>query len=361
MKAAVIHEPKRPIVVEEIDLDGPEPGEVRVKLSGAGACHSDYHRVDGHSSIDTLPYVLGHEGAGVVHEVGAGVTSVAPGDHVIFSLTAQCGRCRNCTAGRSNLCEWHALGTGKAPDGTHRFGKDGVPYYADLATFSEETVVAESYLVKVREDIPIDKACLIGCGVMTGVGAVINRARVETGSTVVVVGCGGVGLNVVQGAALASAARVIAVDKVPFKLEMAESLGATHAVNADREDPVSRVMEITNGGADYAFEVIGFPETTRQAFDCIRPGGTAVMVGVPPTGAEIAVPGMDLFQDRTLMGTFYGAGNPRVDFPWLIDLYMDGRLKLDELVTKFRPLDEVNEAFDDMKAGVTARTVFTFD
>ena len=361
MKAAVIHEPKRPIIVEEIDLDGPEPGEVRVKLSGAGACHSDYHRVDGHSSIDTLPYVLGHEGAGVVHEVGAGVTSVAPGDHVILSLTAQCGRCRNCTAGRSNLCEWHALGTGKAPDGTHRFGKDGVPYYADLATFSEETVVAESYLVKVREDIPIDKACLIGCGVMTGVGAVINRARVETGSTVVVIGCGGVGLNVVQGAALASAARIIAVDKVPFKLEMAESLGATHAVNADREDPVSRVMEITNGGADYAFEVIGFPETTRQAFDCIRPGGTAVMVGVPPTGAEIAVPGMDLFQDRTLMGTFYGAGNPRVDFPWLIDLYMDGRLKLDELVTKFRPLDEVNEAFGDMKAGITARTVFTFD
>ena len=361
MKAAILHEPHTLIQVEDVELDGPKTGEVRVKLSGAGACHSDYHRVDGHSKISVLPYVLGHEGAGVVKEVGTGVTTVAPGDHVIFSLTAQCGRCRNCTAGRSNLCEWDRLGTGTAQDGTTRFSKDGVPYYADLATFSEETIVSESYLVKVRDDLPIDKACLIGCGIMTGVGAVVNRAKVETGSTVVVIGCGGVGLNVVQGATLAGAAKIIAVDKVPFKLDMAQDLGATHVINADREDPVSRVMEITDGGADYAFEVIGFPHTVRQAFDSIRPGGTAVMVGVPPTGAEIAVPGMDLFFDRTLMGTFYGAGNPRVDFPWLIDLYMDGRLKLDELVTKFRPLDEVNLAFDDMRAGVTARTVFTFD
>ena len=196
---------------------------------------------------------------------------------------------------------------------------------------------------------------------MTGVGAVINRAKVETGATVAVFGCGGVGLNVVQGAVLAGASKIIAVDKLDFKLDKAEEFGATHYVNADSEDPVKRIQELTDGGADYAFEVIGFPQIVRQAFDSVRPGGTAVMVGVPPQGADVAVPARSLFMDRTLMGTFYGAGRPRVDFPWLIDLYIEGRLKLDELITRFRPLDEVNQAFDDMNSGAATRTILTFN
>ena len=315
MKAVVFYEPHRPLSVEELDLDGPRAGEARVKIAGAGVCHSDYHRVDGHSEVENTPFVMGHEGAGIVEEVGPGVTDVAPGDHVIFSLTYQCGRCRNCAAGRPNLCDTFQRRTGLMPDGTTRFSRDGVPYYHGLATFSEETVVPAEFLVKVREDIPIDKLCLIGCGVMTGVGAVVNRARVETGSTVAVFGCGGVGLNVVQGAVLAAASKIIAVDKVRFKLEKAEELGATHVVDADREDPVKRIIELTGGGADYAFEVIGFPDTVRQAFESVRPGGTAVMVGAPAHGAEISIPAQPLFMDRTLMGTFYGAGRPRVDFP----------------------------------------------
>ena len=361
MKAAVLYEPHTPLKIEELDLDDPKEGEVKIKLVGGGVCHSDYHRIDGHSAIDTLPFVMGHEGAGVVTELGPGVTSHAVGDHVIFSLTAQCGKCRNCTAGRANLCEGHRRDPGKMPDGTTRFSKDGAPYFHGLGTFAEETVILADAAVKVRDDVPLEKAVLIGCGVMTGVGAVINRAKVEAGSTVVVIGCGGVGLNVVQGAVLASASKIIAIDKVEFKLEKAEELGATHFINADREDPIKRVMELTDGGADYAFEVIGFPETTRQAFESIRPGGTAVMVGVPLQGSDISIPARPLFQDRTLMGTFYGAGRPRIDFPWLLDLYAQGRLKLDELITKYRPLDEINEAFEDMNQGLTTRTVLTFD
>ena len=361
MKAAIIHEPHTPLKIEEVDLDAPKAGEVRVRLVGGGVCHSDYHRIDGHSAISTLPYVKGHEGAGIVQQAGPGVSTLSPGDHVVFSLTPQCGRCRNCAAGRPNLCEGFTRGSGLLPDGTSRFSKDGIPYFAGLATFSEETVVLESSLVKVRDDMPLEKACLIGCGVMTGVGAVLNRAKVETGSAVAIFGCGGVGLNVVQGAVLASASKIIAVDKVDFKLAKANELGATHLVNADRDDPVERVLQITDGGADYAFEVVGFPQLVRQAFESVRPGGTAVMVGVPPEGADVSVPARPLFQDRTLMGTFYGAGRPRLDFPWLIDLYMDGRLKLDELITKYRPLDEINEAFEDMNRGVTARTILTFE
>ena len=226
--------------------------------------------------------------------------------------------------------------------------------------FSEETIILASSAVKVRKDVPLEKLCLIGCGVMTGVGAVINRAKVKTGSTVAIFGCGGVGLNVVQGAKLAAASKIIVIDKVDLKLEMAREMGATHFINASTEDPVKSIMNLTKGGVDYAFEVIGFPHTIRQAFDSVVPGGTAVMVGVPPERADISIPGRSLFLDRTLMGTFYGAARPRVDFPWLIDLYVDGRLKLDELITKYRPLEEVNEAFNDMNEGISARTVLTF-
>ncbi len=361
MKAAVLHKQHMPLLIEEIDISNPKPGEIRVKMVGGGVCHSDYHRIDGHSDIKTLPFVMGHEGSGIVTEIGEGVSALSPGDHVVFSLTAQCGHCRNCSLGRANLCDTYVRGSGVMHDGTTRMSKDGITYYHGLATFSEETIVLASSAVKVRDDVPLEKLCLIGCGVMTGVGAVINRAKVKTGSTVAVFGCGGVGLNVVQGAVLASAAKIIVVDKVDLKLEMARQMGATHFINATTEDPIKRIMNITKGGVDYSFEVIGFPHTIRQAFDSVRPGGTAVMVGVPPERADISIPGRSLFLDRTLMGTFYGAGRPRVDFPWLIDLYVDGRLKLDELITKYRPLEEVNEAFNDMNDGISARTILTFN
>ena len=360
MRAAVLHEQHTPIRVEDLDLDGPGEGEVRVKVVGGGICHSDYHRVDGHTATDTFPLVMGHEGSGRVQEIGPGVADLAPGDHVIFSLTPQCGHCSYCASGRPNLCNGHS-NTSRGPDTGSRFSKDGLHYHHGLATFAEQTVVRAGSLVKIGKDVPLEKACLIGCGVMTGVGAVINRAKVETGSTVAIFGCGGVGLNVVQGAVLAAASKIVAVDTVDFKLEKAEDLGATHFVNASKEDPVRRVLEITDGGADYAFEVIGFPQVVRQAFESLREGGTAVMVGVPPHGADISIPARSLFRDRALLGTFYGTARPRVDFPWLLELYADGRLKLDELITRYRPLEEINQAFEDMNNGVVARSILTFD
>lgn len=329
-----------------------------MKLAGAGACHSDYHSVSGHSSTEGLaPFVMGHEGAGVVVEVGEGVDDFEPGDHVIFSITIQCGRCRNCTAGRPNICELTFVDAAKP---NHHFSKGGTPIPHWLGTFAEETVVDSSYLVKVRKDIPVDKLCLFGCSVLTGVGAVVNRAKVETRSTVAIFGCGGVGLHAVQGARLASASKIIAVDKLDVKLDAAKEIGATHTINAGNEDAVAKIIELTGGGVDYAFEVVGIPDLVRQAFDSTRSGGTACMVGVPPSNSNVSVSANAMFMDRTLMDTFYGAGRPRIDFPWLLDLYMDGRIKLDELITKFRPLDEINEAFDDMVSGAATRTVLTF-
>ncbi len=361
MRAAILRVPHTPVDIGRVDLDGPGLGEVRVDMAAAGVCRSDLHRLTGHTIVKNLPFVLGHEGAGIVESVGEGVSSLATGDHVVFSLTAQCGRCRNCTAGRANLCEWHALGTGHMPNGAWRFTEDGSPIFADLATFSEQTVVAESYLVKIRDDVPLDKACLVGCGVMTGIGAVVNQAKVEPGSTAVIVGCGGVGLNVVQGCALASAARIIAVDTVDTKLALAEIVGATHLVNSSKQDALAEINRITGGGTDYSFEVVGIPATLDLAFAAIRPGGTCVMVGLPAQEAQVTVPGRALFFDRAIMGTFYGGGRPREDFPWILDMYMDGRLKLDELATAARPLEELNQAFDDMKAGKQARTVLSFN
>ena len=360
MRAAVCYEPHVPLKVEELDLDPPKAGEAMVELVGAGVCHSDYHLVDGHIAAPKLPMVLGHEGAGVVTEVGPSVTSVAPGDHVIFSMDAMCGHCRNCTLGRPTLCETYGR-TFTMPDGTTRLSKDGAPYYSmvGIGTFADRAVVTADRLVKVRDDVPLEKACLIGCSVITGVGSVINRAKVEPGSTVAVFGCGGVGLNVIQGAVLASAAKIIAVDTVDFKLAKAEEMGATDVVNAQSDDPVRRIAEITGGAADYAFEVLGWPELVAQAFESVRPGGTAVMVGVQPPGTKITVDAWELLLDRALIGAFHGSARPRVDFQWLLDLYMDGRLKLDELVTRYRPLEEINEAFEDMNNGVTARTVLT--
>lgn len=355
MKAAVFYQPHTPVSIEELELEPLGDGEVLLDIVAAGVCHSDYHLVDGHRTPRATPWVMGHEGAGVVSAVGAGVTGIAPGDKVILSIDAMCGRCRNCTNGRPALCETYPY----LP--VTRMTSQGQPVYHVRPTFAEQTIALADACVKVPDDTPLDKACLIGCAVITGIGAVINRARVETGATMAVFGCGGVGLNIIQGGVLASASKIIAIDKLPYKLELAEQMGGTHFINANQEDPVARIKEITGGGADYAFEAVGFPALVRQAIDSVRPTGTAVVVGIQPSGQDIAVEGWHLLQDRTLMGCFHGSGRARVDFLWILDLYHQGKIKLDELISRYRPLAEVNEAFDDLKQGTVARTVLVFE
>ena len=360
-QAAVLRVQKQPVSVETLDIDPPNRGEVLIKINGAGVCHSDYHYVDGHLTNFQSPMILGHEGAGTVAEVGEGVDWLKTGDKVILSLDSMCGRCRNCTAGHPSLCEVNFRTGGAMLDGTTRFSKDGVPINHRTPTFTEYTMAPEDKCVLVPADTNLESACLISCGIITGVGAVVNRAQVPTGSTMAVFGCGGVGLSVVQGGRLANAAQIIAVDTVDFKLEKAAEMGATHFVNAAKEDPVARIHEITGGGADYAFEVVGLPAIAKQAFNSTRPLGTTVLVGVFPTGAEMAVDGWELLRGRTILGNWHGDGKPRVDFLWLLEMAEQDKLKLDEMITRYRPLNEVNEAFADMNAGETARTVLTFD
>jgi len=355
MKAAVFYEPQAPVAIEELEIDDPGEGEVILDLVGAGVCHSDYHIVDGHINARATPWVMGHEGAGVVNAVGLGVTSVAPGDKIILSLDAMCGYCRTCSSGSPALCETHS----RAP--VSRMKLNGKPVYHGRPTYTEQTIVSADACVKVPDDTPLEKACLVSCAVITGIGAVVNRAKVEAGATMAVFGCGGVGLNVIQGGVLASAGKIIAIDTVLYKLELAEQMGATHFINASTENPVQRVKEITGGGADYAFEVVGFPVLVRQAIDCVRTTGTAVMVGVQPSGQDVSVEGWHLLEDRALMGSFHGAARARVDFLWILDLYKQGKIMLDELISKYRPLDELNEAFDDMNQGRVARSVIVFE
>ena len=355
MKAAIMYEAHAPVAVKEVELEEPAFGEVLLDIVGAGVCHSDYHYVTDHRTPRRLPWLLGHEGAGVVRAVGEGVRDFAPGDKIILSLDAMCGSCRNCTNGRPALCETHRM------EAMSRYKQDGEPIYHIRPTFVEQTLALADACVKVPDDTQLEQACLISCGVITGIGAVVNRAQVETGASMAVFGCGGVGLNVIQGGVLASAGKIIAVDTVDYKLELAEQMGATHFVNSAKEDPVRRIIEITGGGADYAFEVVGFPAIVRQAIDSVRMTGTAVVVGVQPTGQDVSVEGWHLLEDRTLMGAFHGAARPRVDFLWILDLYKQGKIKLDELISRYRPLDEINEAFADMKGGKVARSVLVFD
>ena len=353
-KAVILHEQGKSPTVEEVEVLPPQAGEVMVRVAATGVCHSDYNLVDGFRYVENLPMVMGHEASGVVEQVGPGVHAFAPGDPVVFSIRPSCGVCEYCSNGKFNLCTSDASGT---LEQTSRIHRNGEPLHHGSATFSQYTVVTENTLVKVQDDIPIDKLSLLGCAVVTGVGAVVNRAKVEPGSRVAIWGCGGVGLNVVQGCVIAGASQIIAVDVASNKLEFARQFGATDAVNAAEEDPAARVTELTDGGADYAFEAIGNPKTTLQAFESIRPGGTCVTMGAPPEEGVVEVPMRPLFQDRTLMGCSAGSASPRADFQWLIELYRNGRLKLDELVTRQRPLDEVNEAFEDLAAGRVARTV----
>jgi S-(hydroxymethyl)glutathione dehydrogenase/alcohol dehydrogenase len=356
MKAAVLYQRREPMVVEEITLTDPDAGEVEIRLVASGVCHSDYS----HWSRDTwsqLPLVLGHEGAGVVERVGAGVTRVRPGDHVIIAFGTRCGECFFCTHNEPWLC------TPDQTPGTHMFkGEQPLNQFTFVGTFAERTVVSERNCVRIRPDAPLDVASLVACGVTTGIGAVINTARVEPGANVAVIGTGGVGLNAVQGARLAGAARVIAIDLLDNKLEFAREFGATHVINSSREDPVAAVQRLTGGlGADYAFEVIGLGKTIRQAYDMVRKGGAAVVVGVAREEDEVTFPAPMLMRTgKRILGCNYGSTRPYVDFPKIIDLYMEGRIKLNELISRRFALDEINEAFRALHAGEVARGIVEY-
>ncbi len=359
MKAAVLYEQKKPLVVDDIEIEDPQPHEVLVRMAAAGICRSDLHFIEGLWPA-RLPMVMGHEGAGVVEKAGAHVTRVQEGDHVIFSWVPSCGVCRYCTEGRPFLCE--AGPSSRMLDGTTRFHKGDQVIYHQMAVsaFSERTVTHETALVKIRDDMPLDKAALIGCSVMTGIGAVTNTARVRVGSSVAVFGCGGVGLNVIQGSCLAGATRIIAVDTLDNKLALACEFGATDTINAAKEDAVAKIRELVRGGVDYSFEVIGIPEVVAQAFEAANKGGTVVMVGMPPVAASLTIRSTGLFLGKTLQGSFYGSTRFRMDMPALVELYMTDRIKLEELISRVYPLEEINEAFEALKRGEVARSIIKF-
>lgn len=361
-KAAVLYEAKTPLVIEELELDPPKEGEVLVKIGAAGICRSDWHYMHGAASMP-LPAVLGHEGSGVVQEVGPGVTSVKPGDPVILSFVSRCGKCHFCTIGRPNLCDVHMSTSTTMMDGTYRLHKGGtdITPMAKLACFSQYSVVPEVSCVPCPMELGLDKAAVIGCCVTTGVGAAVNAARVEPGATVAVVGCGGVGLNVIMGARLAGARQIIAVDISEGALEFAMQFGATHAVNPRQQDGPGRVKEITDGlGADYTFEVFGSSETVEMAYEMARKGGTVTVVGLTPDGDNPSIDAVSLVRhEKTLQGTYYGSARLQSDMPRMVDLYMNGQLDLDALITRSYHLDEINEAYDDLNSGGIGRGLIT--
>jgi S-(hydroxymethyl)glutathione dehydrogenase/alcohol dehydrogenase len=360
-RAAVLYGRNQPFEIEDVELDGPGPGEVLVEMVAGGICHSDWSVVDG-TIPKELPMILGHEGSARVLEVGEGVRLVKAGDPVVLSWIPECGHCHYCITGRCNLCNGRLpYSDGTLGDGTTRFHKNGrrIRHFNGVSSFAQHAIVPERGCVPIDPRVPLDRAALIGCAVSTGVGAVIFTAKVPPGSTMAVFGTGGVGLNVIQGGALVNAARVIAVDVNPGKLEMARQFGATDVINARETDPVAAIMELTRGeGADYTFEAIGRPETVRQAFESLRKGGTAVAIGIAPKEALISIPPQLLvYGERRLQGSFYGSTRPRTDFARFADLYLAGRLKLDQLVTREWRLEQINEAFQAMNNGEVARGI----
>jgi NDMA-dependent alcohol dehydrogenase len=365
MRAAVLREIGQPLTIEDVELADPGPGEVTVRIAASGVCHSDWNVITGETP-NPLPAVLGHEGAGVVEAVGEGVTAIAEGDHVILSWLPFCGECFYCVQGRGVLCDaaMADMFEGTLPGGSVALSQNGskLYHYSFLSTFAERCVVPESCCVKVRPDASLEIAALVGCAVMTGFGAAVLRARVEPGSTAVVYGAGGVGLSTILGCKLAGARAIVAADPVAFKRETALGLGATHAVDPLSDDVGALLRELTDGrGADYAFDTAGAPGVVAQAYDAARRGGMVVAVGIPPLSSTADLPGPMLpREEKVITGSFYGSCRPHVDMPLVIDLYMDGRLDLDALVSRRYGLDEINEAFAAMNAGEVARGVIAF-
>ncbi|OGT56493.1 MAG: S-(hydroxymethyl)glutathione dehydrogenase/class III alcohol dehydrogenase [Gammaproteobacteria bacterium RIFCSPHIGHO2_12_FULL_63_22] len=367
VRAAVAYQSGAPLVIENVDLEGPKAGEVLVEMKATGVCHTDAYTLSGADPEGLFPTILGHEGAGVVIEVGAGVKSLKPGDHVIPLYTPECRECEYCLNPKTNLCQAirSTQGQGLMPDGTSRFSMGGkkLHHYMGTSTFAQFTVVPEIALAKIREDAPFDKVCYIGCGVTTGIGAVIYTAKVEPGSKVVVFGLGGIGLNVVQGARLAGADMIVGVDLNPGRRAMAEKFGMTHFVNpAEVEgDLVPYLVNLTKGGADYSFECIGNTKVMRQALECCHKGwGTSVIIGVAEAGAEISTRPFQLVTGRNWRGSAFGGARGRTDVPKIVDWYMDGKIDIDSLITHTMPLEKINEAFDLMHRGESIRSVIVY-
>jgi S-(hydroxymethyl)glutathione dehydrogenase / alcohol dehydrogenase len=367
VRAAVATKAGDPLEITTVDLDGPKAGEVLVEIKATGVCHTDAFTLSGKDPEGLFPAILGHEGAGVVVETGAGVNTLKPGDHVIPLYIPECRNCPACLSGKTNLCIAirETQGKGLMPDGTSRFSQAGrmIHHYMGTSTFANYTVVPEIALAKVREDAPFDKICYIGCGVTTGLGAVINTAKVQPGDRVVVFGVGGIGLNVIQGARLAGAAMIVAIDVNPAREPIARKFGATHFVNPAEltSDLVAHLVDLTRGGADFSFECVGNPKLMRQALECCQRGwGTSVIIGVAGAGEEIATRPFQLVTGRTWKGTAFGGARGRRDVPRIVDWYMERRINIDDLITHTMPLDRINQAFDLMHAGKSIRSVVTF-
>ena len=360
MKAAVFRQPNVPMQVEDIDIAAPGPREVLVRTAAVGVCHSDLHFFNG-TYPGRTPMVLGHESAGVVEAVGYDVHYVEPGDHVIACLSVFCGHCEHCLTGRMNLCQ--SPETQRRPDEVPRLHQEGaaLEQFVNLGAFAEQMLVHEHALAKIRKDMPLDRAALIGCGVVTGVGAVIHTAKVRPGETVAVIGCGGIGLSCVNGAAIAGAGRIIAVDALASKLELARKFGATDIVNAKEKDPVGAVKELTGQGVHHAFEAIGLKATAEQAFQMLMNGGTATIIGMIPPGEMVAMHGPEFLFEKKIQGSFMGSNRFRVDMPRFVDFYMQGKLHLDELVSHRIKLADVNDALQALETGEVARSVIMFD
>jgi len=366
-RAAVAWAAGRPLEIEEIDLAGPKTGEVLIRNVATGVCHTDAYTLSGEDPEGKFPAILGHEGGAVVEEIGEGVTSVRPGDHVIPLYTPECGKCNFCTSGKTNLCQAirATQGQGLMPDGTSRFSTKGKPifHYMGTSTFSEYTVLPEISVARISKDAPLEKVCLLGCGITTGIGAVLNTAKVEPGSTVAVFGLGGVGLSAVQGATMAKASRIIAIDVNPDKFELARQMGATDTVNPkDYDKPIQEVIvDLTNGGVDYSFECVGNVKLMRAALECCHKGwGESVIVGVAGAGQEICTRPFQLVTGRVWRGTAFGGCKGRSQLPGMVDQYMQGGIKVDEFITHTMPLDNINKAFDLMHEGKSIRTVIHF-
>ncbi len=367
VRAAVAHQANAPLVIETVQLAGPRAGEVLIEIKATGICHTDEFTRSGADPEGLFPAILGHEGAGVVVEVGAGVTSVAVGDHVIPLYTPECRQCKSCLSRKTNLCTAirATQGKGLMPDGTSRFSLNGQPlhHYMGCSTFANFTVLPEIAVARIRKDAPFDKVCYIGCGVTTGIGAVINTAKVEPGANVVVFGLGGIGLNVVQGARMVGANMIVGVDLNPAREALARRFGLTHFVNPKEVggDLVAHLVELTGGGADYSFECIGNVDVMRQALECTHRGwGVSVVIGVAGAGQEIRTRPFQLVTGRVWKGSAFGGARGRTDVPKIVDWYMDGRINIDDLITHVLPLDRINEGFDLIHAGASIRAVVTY-